>query len=172
MQPEICIGGGGGQSWQVSNINLPNTMQNKTELRRIFQNNRIGNEASQIPKFPYWNYFQHSAMEMFIQVAQLMVFNDCGEMFSTGQQCQLLELLLRLDWKAKDTDKRHMYLEFRLIPFIMTAGKKYSLKLGSDRWSCKERLEVFVLSSNRIDWVISVLTILDNIPPLKNRLIT
>lgn len=112
MQPEICIGGGGGQSWQVSNINLPNTMQNKPELRRIFQNNRIGNEASQIPKFPYWNYFQHSAMEMFIQVAQLMVFNDCGEMFSTGQQCQLLELLLRLDWKAKDTDKRRMYLEF------------------------------------------------------------
>lgn len=92
-------------------------------------------------------------------------------MFSIGQQCQLLELLLRLDWKAKDTDKRHMYLEFRLIAFIMRAGKKYSLKLGSDWQSHKVRSEVFIISSIRNGWVISVLTILDSIPPLKNKLI-
>jgi len=52
------------------------------------------------------------------------VFNDCGEMFSTGQQCQLPELALRLDSKAKGTNKRHTYFEFSLIAFIMTAGKK------------------------------------------------
>lgn len=98
------------------------------------------------------------------------VFHYCGEMFSTGRQCQLPELVLRLDWKAKDTDKRYMYLEFRLIAFIMTAGKNQRLKLGSDCWSCKVRLEVFIISSNRTDWVISILTILDNIPPLKIRL--
>lgn len=108
---------------------------------------------------------------MFIQAAQLIEILMTGEMFSIGQQCQLSELVLRLDWKAKDMDKRHVYLEFRLIAFIMTAGKKYSLKLVSDWWSCKVRSEVCIINSIRNVWVVSVLTILDSIPPLKNRLL-
>ena len=47
-QVEMQSGGKEGQSWQVSNINLPYIMQNKGGL---FQNDRIGNEALQIQNF-------------------------------------------------------------------------------------------------------------------------
>lgn len=117
--------------------------------RTIFYNHRIEvmphkSKISLLELIPgqcYGNVFTCSRIDR--------VFNDCGEMLSTGQQCQLPKLVLQVDWKAKDIEKRQTFLELRLVSFIMTAGKKKSLNLGSDWWSC----EVKLVNSTEINWV-------------------
>lgn len=66
-------------------------------------------------------------------------------MFFTDQQFQLCKLLIQVDWMTEDTEKRQIFLEFRLVSFIMTAGKKgvwiWAVADEVARWSWRYSLQ-------------------------------